>query len=453
MNKTISINISGLNFIIEEDAYYKLQNYLEQIRKHCGSDTDVEEVMSDIESGVSEKLKSLITPYKDVITMADIDSLIKIMGTTEDFDREVGGMQREKDDSDKINKRKLYRDTDDVVIAGVASGLGVYFDIDPVIFRVAFVLLTFASGFGVLAYIVLWIAMPEAKTANQKLEMRGESPTIAAFEKLSKMDKNFKASFKERWDKFPVLGKILSIPLLIINKFFKIIKIIFSKIIPIFKFLFGLFLIVMSLLGLGFVGVGSLYLLLQTHSLYSFAFVPISLLVHSVPFVWLIATGFLSFSIPAIFFLIGGLSLIRRKNFFNFSLAVILVSIWLISGIAFCAIGLRYLPDTIDKIDNYPTVQVDSKVIDTLGVNKIIVDGSDIDVFVSKEKEVETSLVGRTVDIENVDIKSDKDNLSLIWKDKKNDMCLHCNHDRVQLIIGKDNISKIKLENGANLIK
>jgi hypothetical protein len=74
MNKTISINISGLNFIIEEDAHYKLQNYLEQIRKHCGSDTDVEEVISDIESGISEKLKSLITPYKDVILMKDIDS-------------------------------------------------------------------------------------------------------------------------------------------------------------------------------------------------------------------------------------------------------------------------------------------------------------------------------------------------------------------------------------------
>ncbi|HNW71452.1 MAG TPA: PspC domain-containing protein [Candidatus Paceibacterota bacterium] len=449
MKKTISINISGLNFIIEEEAYFKLKDYLDEIKKHCGADADIEEVMRDIEAGISEKLKSLLTPYKEVISVSDIESLIKVMGTKDDFDREVGG----KVEKDNTEKRKLYRDPDDIVIAGVASGLGAYFDADPVIFRVAFVLLTFVSGFGILSYIILWIAMPEAKTANQKLEMRGEAPTVAAFEKLSKTNKNLKASFKERWNKFPILEKILSVPLLIINKLFKIIKVIFSKIVPIFKFLFGLFLIAISLFCLAFVGVGSLYLLLQNNSLYSFAFVPISFIVHSVPFIWLIITGFLSFSIPAIFFLIGGLSLIKRKSFFNFSITIILASVWLISGISFCAIGLRYLPDTIDKIDNYPAVETTSKIIDISNVNKIIVNGSYIDVFVSKEKNVETSLVGRVVDLENVNIKNEKDNLSLIWEDKKIDMCFHCDNDSVRLIIGKDNISKVKLENGAQIIK
>ncbi len=450
MNKTISVNINGLNFIIEEEAYLKLKDYLDEIKKHCGNDVDLEEVIGDIEAGIAEKLKSLLTSYKEVITMSDIESLIKVMGTKDDFDREVGG-SIEKDNLEV--KRKLYRNPDNVIIAGVASGLGSYFDVDPIIFRVAFILLTFASGFGVLSYIVLWIAMPEAKTANQKLEMMGEAPTIAAFEKLSKLDKNLKFNFKEHWDKFPILEKILSIPLLVINKFFEIIKIVFSKIVPIFKFLFGLFLIVISLFGLGFIGIGSLYLLLQTNSIYSFAFVPISFIVHSVPLVWLVVTGFLSFSIPIIFFLIGGLSLVRRKNLFNFSVAVILVSVWLISGISFCAIGLRYLPDTIDKINNYPTVQETSKIINVSNINKIIVSGSHINVSVLKEKDVETSLVGRVVDIENIDIANNKDNLSLIWKDKKTEMCLNCNNKSVWLMISKDNLSKIKLENGAHIIK
>jgi len=452
MNKTISISISGLNFIIEEDAYSKLQNYLNEVRKHCGSDIDVEEVISDIESGIAEKLKSLITPYKDVITMKDIDSLIKIMGTAEDFDREVGGMHEESGSDQKI-KRKLYRDSDDVVIAGVASGLGLYFDIDPVIVRVIFVLLTLGHGFGILAYIILWISMPEAKTANQKLEMRGEAPTIAAFEKLSKAEKKIKIDFKERWNKFPVLEKILSLPLLIINKFLKIIKIIFSKIIPIFKFLFGLFLVVMSLFGLGFVGIGTLYLLLQTHSVYSIAFVPVSLLINSVPFVWLVITGFISLAIPAVFFLIGGLVLLRKKNFFTFNMGVILTSVWIIAGISFCAFGLRYLPDLIDKIDNYPTVQTTSKAIDISTANKIIVSGSYLNVSVSKDKNVETALVGRIVDVENVDIKNDGNDLSLVWENKKNNRCLYCHNNNVELVVSKENISKIKLENGAEIIK
>jgi phage shock protein PspC (stress-responsive transcriptional regulator) len=374
------------------------------------------------------------------------------MGTAEDFDREVGETPEKENSEPKIN-HKLYRDSDDIVIAGVASGLGAYFDIDPVIFRVFFVLLTFASGFGILAYIVLWIAMPEAKTANQKLEMRGEAPTIAAFEKLSKAGKKIKIDFKERWNNFPVLGKILSIPLLIINKFFKMIKVIFSKIVPVFKFLFGLFLILMSLFGLGFIGVGSFYLLLQIHSLYSIDFVPVSLLVHSVPFVWLVITGFLSFAIPVVLLLIGGLSLIRTKNFFNFSFTVILVSVCMIAGISFCALGLRYFPDVVDKVKNYPDVQIMTKIIDISDINKIVVNGSYIDVFVDKNKDVETSIVGRVVDVSNLDIKKENTNIILTWNHMNRNLCFNCYNHPVKLIISKENLSKIKLENGAQIIK
>jgi len=450
MNKTISININGLNFIIEEDAYLKLQDYLAEIKKHCGNDADVEEVISDIESGISEKLKSLLTPYKEVITIKDIESLIKVMGTPEDFDREVGETHKDKK-SESINKRKLFRDSEDVVVGGVASGLGIYFDIDPVIFRVLFVILTFASGFGVLTYIVLWIAIPEAKTANQKLEMRGEAPTIAAFENLSKMEKKIKKNWKERWSKYSIIEKIISLPILIIGSIFNIVKKIFTKIGPIFKFLLGLFLVVMSLFGLGIVGVGSLYLLLQTHSVYSINFVPISMLIQTVPFVLLVVTGFLSLAVPAIIFLIGGLNLLRRKNFFSFNFLIVLVSVWMISGISFCAFGLRYFPEVINKINNYPTIQTVVKPIDISDINKIVVNGSNIEIFVYPDKDIKTSIIGRVIDVENVEVKKDDKSLSLVWLDKMNDLCFNCDNDPVELKISKDNFSKIKLENGASV--
>lgn len=452
MNKTISVNISGLNFLIEEDAYLKLQKYLEEVRKHCGSDTDVEEVMSDIESGISEKLKSLITPYKDVITMKDIDSLIKIMGTPEDFDREVGEIHADNNSNSNI-KRKLYRDPEDFVIGGVAGGLGAYFDIDPIIFRVAFILLIFVSGFGVLAYIILWIATPEAKTANQKLEMRGEAPTIVAFEKLSKMEKKIKINFKERWDKFPTLGKILSIPILLLNSLLNILKRLISKIGPIFKFLIGLFLIIISLFGLGVTGIGGLYMLLQTHSTYSFAFIPIAELIKITPFFWLVITGFVSFAIPAILLLIGGLALLRRKRFLTFNLGVILISVWMVAGIFFCALGLRYAPDVVDKVRNYPDVQTITKIIDMSDVDKITVNGAYIDIFVDKNKDVETSLVGRVVDINSVEIKKENKDIFLIWRDMNKNLCFNCSNQPIKLIISKENLTKIKLENGAQIIK
>ena len=151
--------------------------------------------------------------------------------------------------------------------------------------------------------------------------------------------------------------------------------------------------------------------------------------------------------------MIGGISLIRRKNSFNLSLTIILTSIWLISGVSFCAIGLRYLPDAIYKIDNYSILQKTSKVIDISDIDKVVVNGSHINVSVSKEKDIETSLVGRVVDVENVRIENNKDSLSMIWEDNKKDMCLYCHNDSVQLTISKDNLSKIKLENGAQIIK
>lgn len=452
MNKTISINISGLNFLIEEDAYLKLQKYLDEVRRHCGPDTDVEEVMSDIESGISEKLKSVITPYKDVITMKDIDSLIKIMGTTEDFDREVGGVHADNSSNSNI-KRKLYRDPEDFVIGGVAGGLGAYFDIDPIIFRVAFILLIFVSGFGVLAYIILWIATPEAKTANQKLEMRGEAPTIVAFEKLSKMEKKIKINFKERWDKFPTLGKILSVPILVFSSLLNIFKKLISKIGPVFKFLIGIFLITISLFGLGVIGIGGLYMLLQTHSAYSFAFIPIAELIKLIPFFWLVITGFISFAIPAVLLLIGGLAFLRKKRFLTFNLGVILVSIWMIAGIFFCALGLRYAPDVLDKVRNYPDVQTITKSVDISDIDKIIVNGAYIDVFVDKNTDMGASLFGRVVDINSVEIKKENKDIVLVWENVNKNLCFNCSNQPVKLIISKENLSKIKLENGAQIIK
>jgi len=452
MNKTISINISGLSFIIEEDAYHKLQDYLEQIRKHCGPDTDAEEVISDIESVIAPKLRLLITPYKDVITMEDIDSVIKVMGTTEDFDREVGGIHEENKQDFKV-KRKLYRDSEEFIVGGVAQGLGMYFDVDPVLFRVAFVLLTFVSGFGLLAYLILWVAVPEAKTAKQKLEMKGEAPTVAAFEKLSKIEKKIKIDFKERWNKFPAMGKILSIPILIFNSFLNLFKRIISKIGPIFKFLIGLFFLMVSLFFLGFVGVGSLYLLLQTHSSYSFAFIPIVELFKVVPFFWIVITGFLSFAIPAVLLLIGSLALLRNKRFITFNLGIILLSTWMISGISFCALSLRYIPDVFFKIRNYPDIQSITKVVDVKDADKIIVNGPYFNVFLDKNKNENPFMEGRVIDINSVEIQRNDKDITLMWQDINRDLCFNCSNEPVSLILDKDSLSKVKLENGAQIIK
>jgi phage shock protein C len=88
-------------------------------------------------------------------------------------------------------RKGLFRDPDNRVLGGVCSGLGYYMEVDPVILRVILAVLFLAFGFGMLVYLILWIAIPKAVTTAQKLEMRGESvnaSTIGNFDRMNSKD-------------------------------------------------------------------------------------------------------------------------------------------------------------------------------------------------------------------------------------------------------------------------
>ena len=458
MEKTISINLNNQNFQIEEEAYNKLSDYLENIKKHCGAGADAAEVIADIENSMAEKLKSTLTPYKEVITTADIDSLITIMGTTEDFDREIGSNNEASDNSEepagqKI-KRKLYRDTDNGVIGGVAAGLGAYFDVDPVIFRIIFCLLVFARGSALIIYIILWIAMPEAKTAHQKLEMQGQMPTLAALKNLSQTGKKkSKSDWKEEWHKKSVWEKILNLPLIIIRGLFNALKKCWQAIWPIAVFCFGLGITIFSFIGLGFVGVGSLFMLLYNNSSYQWNFIPIAELTNLVPYTWMILTGFLSLAIPAIFGLIIGLMIILRKKIINLKTSGILAGIWMIAGIFFIALALRYLPPVYTKIKNYPATKQVEQGLDLKGVKEIQADGHLIDIFVTAETSTPATISGRQIDLNYVSIKRNGDKLIItgIKPDETNQICLDCGLREVELTAPTGTGMQIKTTGGATV--
>jgi phage shock protein PspC (stress-responsive transcriptional regulator) len=180
MKKTFTINISGTIFHIEEDAYERLQGYFQRLKTHFGNGTEAREIIADIEGRVAEIFIEKTTGENKVVTLELIEEVITIMGSPEDFlepdtEEPIPGITR--------RKRRLYRSTESKVIAGVCGGLGAYFNIDPVILRIIFVLLTFVNGVGLLAYIILWIAVPKAVTTAQRLEMRGEEATVSNIER------------------------------------------------------------------------------------------------------------------------------------------------------------------------------------------------------------------------------------------------------------------------------
>ena len=185
MNKTVNINLGGMFFHIDEDAFQKLTRYFDAIKRSLSNSSGHDEIIKDIEMRVSELLFEKQKSDKHVIGLKDVDEVIAVMGQPEDYiieDEDTAGPTYNSTTS--RSTKKLYRDKEKGMIGGVASGLGYYFGIDAVWIRIVLILLVFAGfGTGILAYIILWIVTPEAITTTEKLEMTGEPVTISNIEK------------------------------------------------------------------------------------------------------------------------------------------------------------------------------------------------------------------------------------------------------------------------------
>jgi phage shock protein PspC (stress-responsive transcriptional regulator) len=204
MKTTITINLGGIVFHIDDDAYEMLHTYLIAIEKQFTSDEERQEVMSDIEARLSELFTETLNEKRDVIMKDDVSKVIEIMGEPEDFsdDEANNGSSKSSKKSKRKNmgnrnSKKMYRDPDNRILGGVCSGLSAYFNLDPIVFRIIFILISLGMGSGLIIYIILWLVIPEASTTAQKLEMRGEPITIENIKKAVREEfENVKSKMK-----------------------------------------------------------------------------------------------------------------------------------------------------------------------------------------------------------------------------------------------------------------
>lgn len=185
MNKTVNINLAGVFFHIDEDAYLNLNNYLKAIKASLANDSSKEEIIQDIEARIAELFTEKLNNAQQVVNNTLVESIIEIMGQPEDYQVDEDIFEEEyKKEKTKNTPKKLFRDTDNGVFSGVCAGLGHYFSIDVVFVRIILVLLSiFSSGIFVFIYILLWISVPEAKTTAEKLLMKGKPINISNIEK------------------------------------------------------------------------------------------------------------------------------------------------------------------------------------------------------------------------------------------------------------------------------
>ena len=224
MKTTENISLGGLAFTIEADAYAELNKYIEEISGCFRNDPCGSEILEDIEVRISELLKEKC-PEGTVVSLAMVEDIKKRIGDP----KELGEQETEsssdaghteephKQARESFRDRRVYRDMDNRMLGGVCAGLGEYFNLDKVIFRVLFLIffvLAFIDGdeglfmISFVAYLILWIAIPAARTVEQKCEMRRKPINLEGFKsKENRFEREVKEAVESPAGK--TLGRIL----------------------------------------------------------------------------------------------------------------------------------------------------------------------------------------------------------------------------------------------------
>lgn len=192
MKKVVNASVGGRSFSMDEDAYARLVAYFNHFKDRLGADAQTarEEVMSDLEGRIAELFDQGIggASYR-VVDLALVSKVVGQLGMpdgsaepTEDFSENSNSRKTSGPDFSYSGKkgsagRKFYRDPDSKAIGGVCSGLAALLDIDVTLVRIILLLALIFWGTGFLIYVILWIVVPEARTAAQKCEMHGMEPT------------------------------------------------------------------------------------------------------------------------------------------------------------------------------------------------------------------------------------------------------------------------------------
>jgi len=179
MNEITKIHLGRQPFTISVDAHKALQEYLRAIKRHMG---DADEAVEEVELRMAELLAERGISGDKVVLLKDVNYLKEQLGEPGDFGD--GAAPDESPREDASAPKRLFRDTDNAMIAGVAAGIGNYLGIDPVWVRLTFVLLVFAGASGILVYIILWLIVPEAKTTSERLQMQGKPVTVDALKEV-----------------------------------------------------------------------------------------------------------------------------------------------------------------------------------------------------------------------------------------------------------------------------
>lgn len=414
MKKTLQINIGGLLFTIEEDAYVKLNDYLNSLKRYFSTYESCDEIVQDIETRIAEKFYE--KKQNGVIELEDVEKIIATMGTVSDFEavKEEEDLQQEKvksnphvnqpfikglyrdgkrkalggvlagiahkyefdvvwariafltfalglitegvgpffillyfiawivlpvrnDLSDNPSVRKFYRNPDDKVIGGVASGLASFLKVDVKIVRIVFVI----SGFlviGIIIYLLFWIVAPLATSLTQKLQLEGQPVTIENIEKSVKIKEGPQEQVQES-----TLSKIVLFPFRLIGVFFSFLGKLVGPIATLLKIFAGVIIIILgiSISFSAMVALGAFFGVMNANEWISTGSGEFNQILREIPSYGAIFAFFTAF-VPGLALIIAGIMLIAKKVIGNKNFWASLLLLWLVGIIGTTSIATQF---------------------------------------------------------------------------------------------------------------
>lgn len=342
MNQTVTANIAGIVFNIEDTAYKKLKTYLEDIKRHFKDEQEREEIMADIEARIAELFEAKLTDRKEVILEKEVDDMIARMGKPEDF---AGEEEEEEVYTHERKSKRVYRDPDNKVVAGVASGISAYFGLDPIWLRLILVLVTIFGGIGPMLYIILWIVIPKAKTAAQKLEMKGEPVNVSNIGKTIKEDVRDFSKRPYARKAHDSMDRAADFIKQIVSGFFRI----FGKFFGLVIFFGGLFL--MFVLAVLLFGDKSIIIYPNGFGMYSFEGFRDALFESGDNLAMFYAAICLLIGIPALSMIYGGITILFNYRNRVKGIGLILAVFWLLGVGLSVVTGLQLAHDFQDRAE------------------------------------------------------------------------------------------------------
>ena len=180
MQKVISINLNGNAYQLDESGYDVLREYLARADRELAANPDRAEIVADLEQAIADKCQTFLGPHKSVVNAGEVEQIVKEMGPINAATGDDAAAARETAAGGKQPppheppQKRLYRNPDGAMIAGVCNGLAAYFGIDATVVRVLFVLVAvLTKGVGFIFYVVMMFIVPEARTAEERAAAGG----------------------------------------------------------------------------------------------------------------------------------------------------------------------------------------------------------------------------------------------------------------------------------------